>query len=204
MNSIGEMINGLDRSLFEALQTWLGQGAFAERMFFVGNLYFWTPLFAFLAVLLYQMEPRRGAWNILFGFGVFVLSYQAATVLSVMIGQPAPYVFAALEGVKMPAFVEVVHFSLPDWATAALTGSIVFVGHRIRSHGGHMPWIVFLLPIFFCLGRILPGYAFPLDALTGILIGSFVGFLFNKLAQNFEVVTGYKREPATFPHEEEE
>lgn len=188
------MIRQLDLALFEGIQNWLGGGSFAFRMVYVGSLYFWMPFFAFLAVAVFQASPRRGAWNIFFGLACFVLAYQAATLISVLVGHPAPYVFAALEGVRMPAFQEVVYFSLPDWAPASLVATMTFALRRCRGYGLSLSRFLWLIPAFFVLARILPGYAYPLDALTGVLIGAGMGYLVDKLAQNFGVVMGWTEE----------
>ena len=86
--SFGQSIYNLDKELFNWLQVnysgqWLG-----DYLVYAGSMYFWMPLWAFIAILLFLAKPERGAWNIFFAGGAFVLSYQISTILGTLVQHP--------------------------------------------------------------------------------------------------------------------
>lgn len=193
--SFGESIFNLDKSLFNWLQVnysgqWLG-----DYLVYSGSVYFWVPVWTFVAILLVLARPERAAWNIFFGAGAFILSYQAAMIVGAIVKHPPPFeVVYAFSKFKMPAFQDEFMYSLPDWASAASCAVLAYSHRRLKSLGKKLPVALYVfLPIFF-FSRVLPGYAFPFDVLMGFVLGMLVGWLCAKLAENFDKALGVRTE----------
>lgn len=190
--SLGQSIYNFDKEVFNWLQVnysgqWLG-----EYLVYAGSIYFWAPLWAFTAILIVLAKPERGAWNIFFGAGAFVLSYQLSMIIGTIVKHPPPFemVYAATK-FKMAAFQDEFMYSLPDWASASSMAIFAYARVRLNSLGRRFPRIhIFFLPVFF-MARVIPGYAFPLDVLMGFVLGWAVGYICAKLAQKSDgVVNG--------------
>lgn len=185
---IGEFIYYSDKAIF----TWLQDTLLADWMgspgVYLGNIFLWTPLFVFAGAMIIQARPSRGGWNVFFALTGAVIAYQAAVLMSAFLHHPPPYYFAAQNGVLLPAFQLEASYSLPDWPMACFTALIGFLSGRFRRYGspikGHLTW---LIPIF-ALFRILSGYAFPIDLLTSIVLGFFIGFLVLKVAEGMDSI----------------
>ena len=185
---IGEYVYEADKALFNWLQhtmvaDWLGGSSV-----YLGNVYFWTPFFVFCGVLVIMANPKRGGWNVFFALGTVIVAYQASVLLSSFLRHPPPYYFAAMEGIRLPAFTVEATFSLPDWPMAAFFGLFAFLKGRLRRYRRPFPRILWLGPILFLFFRLLAGYAYPVDLLTSILIGFFMAFLMGKLAEGVDML----------------
>lgn len=186
--SLGEFVYTTDKAIFNWLQNTLLADWLGESSVFFGNVYFWTPFFIFLFALMVQAKLRRGGWNIFFALGTVIVAYQASVLLSSFLRHPPPYYFAALEGIRLPAFQVEATYSLPDWPMAAFFGLFSFINRRLKKYGKPLPGIFWIGPCLFFLFRLLPGYSFPVDLMTSIVLGSFIAFLMGKLSEGVDVI----------------
>ncbi len=185
---LGEFIYNTDKAIFNWLQhTWLAEWL-GDASVLLGNVYFWTPFFIFLFALLVQSRTKSGGWNIFFALGTVVVAYQASVLLSSVLRHPPPYYFAALEGIRLPAFQVDASYSLPDWSMTCFFGLFAFVKNRMRRYSKPLPNIFWLAPILFFLFRLLPGYSFPIDLITSVILGHFIAFLMGKMSEGVEVI----------------
>lgn len=187
-NGIGEFVYETDKALFYWLQDTLLAQWMGSWGVYLGNIYFWTPVFIFLLLLMILNRPHRGSWNVFFALGVVVVTYQASVILSGFISHPPPYYFYALEGIRLPAFQVEATYSLPDWPMAAFYALFSLIRIRMKSQRNRMPVYFWLAPVLFFLFRLLAGFAFPVDLLTSVILGAFIAFLMARLADGVDVL----------------
>ncbi len=187
-SSIGEFVYETDKAIFNWLQETFLADWFGTHGVYLGNIYFWTPLFVFLGALLVQVKPGRGGWNVFFALGTAIVTYQASVLLSSFLKHPPPYYFAALEGIRLPAFQLEATFSLPDWPMACFFGLFVFLRSRMKRYRRSIHPLFWLAPLFFFFFRMIAGYAFPVDLLTSVILGHFIAFLMGKMAEGVDII----------------
>ena len=186
--SLGEIVYTTDKAIFNWLQEtmlaeWLG-----EESVYLGNVYFWTPFFIFLGAMMLQAKRSRAGWNVFFALGTVIVAYQAAFLLSMFLRHPAPYYFAIKNEIVLPAFRFDVQYSLPDWPMTTFFALFTFINKRLRKYRSPLPIYVWLAVPLFVLFRLLPGYAFPIDLLTSIVLGHLIAFPMIKLAEGVDVI----------------
>ncbi len=193
--SILESIFLADQQLFNWFHrnyvgSWTG-----DFLVYLANPFFWTPLWAFLAIYIVLNRTKRSGWYLFFGFGTYVVTYQAAYVLSVLIGRMPPYfdVYQA-RGFELAAYSFPYFPSMPDWASASLYATIAYAAGMGKTLGYKLPRPVWWILAIFFLARVVPGFAYPLDVALGYLLGAAMAFLFVKLAQNLPLVMGWQSE----------
>lgn len=189
MSKFAEIIYLLDKAAFVGLRNSLGGGWVDDLTVLMGNLVFWTPLFIFLAIYMALAKERQLVLNIFFGLAAFVLAFQVAILLSRVFEQPAPYVVESIvHNLRLPAFSDYYAVNLPDWTLAAMVAAIRYTKLRLRGTGSPLPALFFIFPLMMCFARIIPGYAYPMDVITGWLIGLLIAFFMHHFARNVEVV----------------
>lgn len=191
--SLGESIFRFDIQFFN----WIHRnyvGAWTEQFFvFMGNPFFWMPLWTFLGILLAFAKPKRALWHIFFGFGAYVISYQAAYVISMMVGRMPPYqVIYEARGWQMAAYSFPYFPSMPDWASASIAALICYAIGMGRHLGIYIPKLIWVILPVFTIARVVPGYAYPLDTIAGYILGWLLGFLFVKIAKNLPYVMNWE------------
>lgn len=189
MSTLARLIYNLDKAIFQWLRFVAGDTFLDDWTVISGIWVFWTPLFIFLGVLIYNGRPKMRLLNVFFGLSAFILAFQAAVLLSMIFLQPAPYVVEnIMHGSVLPAFRPEYSFNLPDWTTAVVAASLHYARLRLRDTESPVPgWTRLVLPIL-VFSRVLPGYAYPVDALVGVLVGTLMGFLMHQFARSLEVV----------------
>ncbi|MEM7037954.1 MAG: hypothetical protein AAF570_13305, partial [Bacteroidota bacterium] len=191
---IGKMIYDFDMGSFEGIQRLFGSEFADNWMIYVGNLFFWTPLFVFVLVMLFRAKREVRWLNLLFAAGSFVLSYQCAILLGRMFARPAPFHVESLFLLRpIPELSIHNMYSLPDWAIAATFATLLFSHVRIRAAGQPFPiilWSVLVIPV---IARIYAGYAYPVDIILGMILGIIIGQFMVHFARNVEIVMAERR-----------
>jgi membrane-associated phospholipid phosphatase len=191
MSKISEIIYLLDKATFIGIRQSLGGGWLDELTTLSGNIVFWMPLFALLVIYLSMSRPRIWWLEVFFGMAAFIMAFQIATLLSRVFVQPAPYVVEnILHGTRLPAFVNEYAFNLPDWTMASMVATIRYTRLRLRNSMFPLPGWLVLFPLFLAFSRILPGYAYPMDVLSGWMIGMIIAFFMHHVARNVTVLAG--------------
>lgn len=195
MNSVALWIVGMDKLLFAWVRETFGNPVIDFMSVYMSNLYFWTPLLVFLMVAVLMVPQKAPALNLLYGLGALVLSYQAAFMVTQLVGQPAPYVIEMItERQALPVtppdnyIFSNYDFSFPDWEMAALTAMLMFANSRLRLNGQRLSlwfWVAMMLMGFM---RVLAGHAYPYDVAAGWLLGRIVGWLMVVFAKNMDIV----------------
>ena len=194
MSGIGKFIYDFDQGTFHRIQDLFGSSFADTWMVYIGNLYFWTPVFAFALVALYLSKPKSGMLNLLFAAGSFVLAYQAASLLGRLFGRHAPFLTQEIFLLRpIPPTTNDTVFSLPDWAMAAFVALLFFAHMRVRESRRPFPVIVWSLLVVPIIARIYAGYSYPLDIIFGILLGIVIGQFMVHFARNVEIVMAERR-----------
>lgn len=189
MSKFSEIIYLLDKAAFVGIRNTLGGGWVDDLTVLMGNLVFWTPLFVFLGMYMILTIERKLVLNLFFGLASFVLAFQVAILLSRVFEQPAPYVVESIvHDLRLPAFSDYYAVNLPDWTVAAMVASIRYTRLRMRVVGSPLPSLIYIFPLALCFARIIPGYAYPMDTITGWLVGLLIAFFMHQLARNVVVV----------------
>ncbi len=178
-----------DKQLFASLRTALASRFLETNAAMLGNLYAWMPFFVFLAIMIYLGKPQTAVYSIFFALGTFILSFQAASLLSNYLMQPAPWNSEYwFRGVQLPAFAHGSEISLPDWPIASMVGTFHFVRLRLKAWQETNIILLWLPVLMYCLLRVYAGYTYPLGVVFGILVGVLIGWLMFQLARNVELL----------------
>ncbi|MDZ4839387.1 MAG: phosphatase PAP2 family protein [Bacteroidota bacterium] len=170
-------MNELDHLVF----TWINQGlinpVFDFIMPWLRESLMWVPFYAFLLGLLIINFGKRAWLTVLLVFITILVSDQLSSqVFKPLIGRPRPCqeVYFSVRslvkcgsGLSMPSSHATNH-----WAVAIFFMSIL---------PKQMGWKNYVFPIWafsICFAQIYVGLHFPLDIISGLLLGSFVARLF--------------------------
>lgn len=178
-----EQILELDHELFLFLNN-LGSPAWDSFWNFVTNKWSSIPLYAVLLYLIYRTFGLKGMGiTLLLIAGLITITDQLANVFKHGFERARP---CGQEGVMEYArFVAVRcgrygYFSAHAASSAAVT---VFVGLALRPKYPKMIYVLIVWALMVAYSRIYVGVHYPLDVITGILIGTGFGFLFYRLQQ---------------------
>lgn len=178
-----EQILELDHELFLFLNN-LGSPAWDSFWNFVTNKWSSIPLYAVLLYLIYRTFGLKGMGiTLLLIAGLITITDQLANVFKHGFERARP---CGQEGVMEYArFVAVRcgrygYFSAHAASSAAVTA---FVGLALRQKYPKMIYVLIVWALMVAYSRIYVGVHYPLDILTGILIGTGFGYLFYRLQQ---------------------
>ena len=176
-----EQLLELDHELFLFLNN-LGSTAWDDFWNFITNKWSSIPLYAVLLYLIYRSFGLKGmAVTLVMVAGLITITDQLANVFKAGFERARP---CGQEGVMEYArFVAVRcgkygYFSAHAASSAALT---MFLGFAMRPHYPKLLYFLIFWALMVAYSRIYVGVHYPLDILTGFLIGGGFGFLFYKL-----------------------
>lgn len=171
-----EFIQNIDKSLFLIINGWHNFIA-DEIMFFVSLRIVWLPLYLFIAFLLVKRYKRNALYIILFAIMLIVVTDKITVILfknTVMRLRPChePSLQAIIHLVKGYCGGKYGFISSHAANSFAL---IIFLRKYIKFSKYLFPLLIFWA-LMICYSRIYLGVHYPIDVITGILFGSFMGW----------------------------
>ena len=178
-----EQLLELDHELYLYLNN-LGSSGWDNFWNFVTNKWSSIPLYLVLIYLMYRSLGIKGTLiTLVLIAGLITITDQLANVFKHGFERPRP---CRQEGIMEYArFVAVRcgsygYFSAHAASSTALT---IFLGLALRSSYPKLLYILVIWALMVSYSRIYVGVHYPLDVLTGMLIGGGFGFLFYNLHQ---------------------
>lgn len=178
-----EQLIELDRELFLFLNN-LGNPAWDDFWNILTNKWSSIPLYAFLIYLLYRSLGAKGAIiTVILVAGMITITDQLANVFKDGFQRPRP---CRQEGVmEFARFVAVRcgsygYFSAHAASSAALT---IYMGFILKPFYSRMLYVLIFWALMVAYSRIYVGVHYPGDVLTGMLLGSIIGWIFYILQQ---------------------
>lgn len=196
MSGIGSWMQQQDLALFDWLRSALYSEWLEKNAGLLGDIHCWVPMIVFLTIVLYMSKPQGAIFSLFFALATFVLSFQAAILLSKFLEQPSPVRAEwVLHNVSLPAMGRALGLSMPDWAIAAMAGLLHYARLRTRQFGqGGLIWGWILIAAMAVL-RVYAGFTYPIGALMAVLIGVLLGWLMFRLTRSVEVLSPTMQSP---------
>lgn len=180
----------LDKDIFARLRQMIGSEWLESNAAIFSSLWAWTPLIAVAGMLLYLHRPKSAFFTLFFMLGAFVVSMQAALLLSGIFRQYPPWVVEAwLHGFQLPAYGSLDRYALPDSQMAAAIGIFWYARLHLKSWALRWTWLGWLPLVLLAILRIYAGHTYPLGVFTAFLVGILVAWLIYQLSRNVEFIT---------------
>jgi undecaprenyl-diphosphatase len=180
-------VQRLDEQLFVSLNS-LGSERWDGLWLFVTNKLSWIPFFVALLYLVYR---HYGLKNMLIIMALIVVMITATDQLANLFKhgfeRPRPCREEHLKEIIRyiaPRCGRYGYFSAHAASSMALA---VFLGLLFRKTYKHLVFLLLFCASIVGFSRIYVGVHYPLDTLTGMVIGALVGFLLYKISQLFKL-----------------
>ena len=178
-----EQLVELDQELFLFLNN-LGNPAWDDFWNILTNKWSSIPLYALLIYLLYRSLAAKGAIiTVLLVAGMITITDQLANVFKDGFQRPRPcrqeavMEFARFVAVRCGSYG---YFSAHAASSAALT---IYMGFILKPFYSKMFYLLIFWALMVAYSRIYVGVHYPGDVLTGMLLGSIIGWIFYILQQ---------------------
>jgi undecaprenyl-diphosphatase len=176
-----EKIFEWDRELYLFLNN-LGNPTWDVFWMLITYKWSWIPFYAFLLYLIFKKFGAKGTLITAVVIALLITaSDQLANVFKHGFERPRP---CRQEGVMEYArFIaeRCGRFGYFSAHAASSTGLAVFVGLLLKMPYPKMPYLMLIWAAIVSYSRIYVGVHYPLDVVTGMLIGALLGYLFYKL-----------------------
>lgn len=180
-----EQLIEYDQELFLFLNN-LGNSSWDAFWNFVTNKWSSIPFYAVLVYLLYKSLGWKGtALTLVLIAGLITVTDQLANVFKSGFerfrpcGQEGVMEYARFVAVRCGKYG---YFSAHAASSAAV---VVYIGGILRPYYPKLLYVLIVWALMVAYSRIYVGVHYPLDILTGMLIGGGFGYLFYRLQQYF-------------------
>ena len=173
----------IDVDLFVFLNG-LGSEQFDGLWLVITKQVYWTPFFLFLAYLVYQkIGLKQTLYLLLFVAVMITCSDQFTNLVKNSVQRLRP---CNNEDIK--SIIRIVQerhsFSYFSGHAANSMAAATFLFLLLRQYYKYVGFL-FLWPLIFAYSRIYLGLHYPLDIVSGYLVGGIFGFLFFKIYQKY-------------------
>ena len=176
-----EQIIEWDKELYLFLNN-LGSPSWDPFWMLITYKWSWIPFYAFLLYLIFRKFGTRGTLITAVVIALLITaSDQLANVFKHGFERPRP---CRQEGVMEYArFIaeRCGRFGYFSAHAASSTGLAVFVGLLLKKNYPKLPYLMLIWAAVVSYSRIYVGVHYPLDVITGMLIGALLGYLFYSL-----------------------
>jgi membrane-associated phospholipid phosphatase len=182
-----EQLLQLDEQLFVYLNS-LGSERWDGLWLFITNKFAWVPLYAFLLYLVFKNFGLQNMLIVMVLVAVMItFTDQLANLFKHGFGRPRPCReehLSELIRYIAPRCGRYGYFSAHAASSMALA---VFLGLLFKSTYKNLVFLMLFWAAIVGYSRIYVGVHYPLDTLTGMIIGALAGFGIYKIAQRFRV-----------------
>lgn len=182
-----EQLLQLDEQLFVYLNS-LGSERWDGLWLFITNKFAWIPLYALLLYLVFRNFGLKNMLIVMVLVGLMItFTDQLANLFKHGFARPRPCReehLSELIRYIAPRCGRFGYFSAHAASSIALA---VFIGLLFRKTYRNLVFLMLFWAAFVGYSRIYVGVHYPLDTLTGFIIGALVGFGFYKIALRLKV-----------------
>lgn len=182
-----EQIIQLDQNLFFAINHGLSNPVFDWLMPILRNRFFWTPLYLFIIIFLVRNYGKRG-WLILIFLGLTFgfTDYFSSSIIKPKVERLRPCNDPVLKTEVRNLVACGSGFSFPSSHAANHFAIAVFL---ILLFYKKWKWIIptgLLWAASISFAQIYVGVHFPIDVLTGAILGSIIGYVMSTILLAFK------------------
>lgn len=177
--SVLDKIITLDQSIFIYLNN-LGSPYWDGLWQIITNQFSWTPLFILMSFLLFKVYGlKKGLIILLIASVLVTFTDQFVNLIKHLFERVRPNNDPTVQNliriVKSPR-----SFSFVSGHATNSMANTVFVYLLLKNRFKYT-WLFFIWPLFFAYSRIYVGVHYPIDILSGALLGMILGFGFYKI-----------------------
>jgi len=169
-----------DRDLLVFLNN-LGNENWDSFWLIVTNQFSWLPLYVLLAVVIFKVYGWKKGLTLLILVALLItFSDQFVNFIKNFFERLRPNNDPAINQIIRIVKKSGDYSFLSGHATTSMAVSI-FTYLTLKKHAKYV-FLIFLWPLLFGYSRIYVGVHFPIDVLSGFLLGAIIGWLFYKLS----------------------
>lgn len=170
---------GFDKSLFTTINGHWHNEWFDQLMPFLRNSYTWYPLYLFLLVFAIMNMKQRAWWWIFYAAGTVILSnFLASDIIKEHFFRLRPCNNPQLEdGIRVLVTYRPQSSSFVSSHAANHFAMAAFFYYSLNNLFGKWALLFFLWALSICFAQVYVGVHYPLDVLSGALIGFVLGYL---------------------------
>ena len=179
MNFLDSIIQR-DRELFVFLNS-LGNDNWDSFWLIITNQFSWLPVYILLSVVIFKVYGWKK------GFTLLVIVALLITFSDQFVNLIKNF-FERLRPNRDPLLNQTIRivknsggYSFLSGHATTSTAVSIFTYLTLRKHTKYV-FLIFLWPLLFGYSRIYVGVHFPIDILSGFLLGAIIGWLFYKLS----------------------
>ncbi|MDR1876209.1 MAG: phosphatase PAP2 family protein [Flavobacteriaceae bacterium] len=170
-----------DKELFLYLNN-LGNQKFDDFWLFITSEYYWIPVYILLFIIVVEKYGWKKTLFICISIGIIItLTDQTASFFKTWVQRPRPCRNPELDGLFRLVIEDCrgtyCYFSAhaaSSFGVATYLSALFYKKHK------YAPFLLFLWAILVSYSRIYTGVHFPLDVVSGALVGLFTGWIFSK------------------------
>ena len=188
-----EYLLQLDQQVFIAINKGLSNGFLDWLMPLLRNKFFWAPLYLFLIIFLPRNYGKAGWMCILFlGITFGLTDYFSASVVKPLVQRLRPCNDPSLEAEVKERVECGSGFSFPSTHATNHFGIAMFLVGVFYSRWKWILPLAFLWAFSIAFAQVYVGVHFPLDVLTGAILGCMIGYITSTLYLTFKFQESWK------------
>lgn len=188
-----EQLNQLDQHIFFFINRDLSNRFFDWLMPLLRNRYFWIPLYLFMAIFFVRKFNRKG-WLILVFMGLTfgITDYFSSSILKPAFERLRPCNELLLKDEVKNLIPCGTGFSLPSSHAANHFALAFFLITIFYNKWKSILPLAFLWAFSICFAQVYVGVHYPLDVISGGLIGGTIGYVMSTILLHLQAFKGWK------------
>lgn len=179
-----EKIIQLDKELLIYLNN-LGSEQWDPVWLFITHQFNWSPVFIVVIFLFFYFLGWKKGVFLLFFLAIFITcSDQFVNLIRSIFERLRPNNDPLIND-QLRTLINPQNYSFISGHATTSTAVAVFAIQLLKKHSKYI-YLFALFPLTFAYSRLYLGVHFPIDILTGALVGSLIGFTFLKLFRTIE------------------
>ncbi len=177
--SILDQLIGLDKSALIYLNN-LGSPKWDTFWLFITNQYNWIPLFILMLFLIFKVYGlKKGLLILLIAAVLVAFTDQFVNIIKHTFGRLRPNNDPSVKNLIRILYSPHSFSFVSGHATNSMANT-VFIYLLLKKHFKYV-WLFFIWPLVFAYSRVYLGVHYPIDILTGALLGMCLGYGFYKI-----------------------
>jgi len=177
--SVLDQLIGLDKSVLIYLNN-LGSPKWDTFWLFITNQYNWIPLFILMLFLIFKVYGlKKGLIILLIAAVLVAFTDQFVNLVKHTFGRLRPNNDPSVKNLIRILYSPHSFSFVSGHATNSMANT-VFIYLLLKKHFKYV-WLFFIWPLVFAYSRVYLGVHYPIDILTGALLGMCLGYGFYKI-----------------------
>jgi membrane-associated phospholipid phosphatase len=167
-----------DYFLFEKIHA-KGNTAFLDFLFpYLRNPFFWSPLYLFLIVVMYENFAKKGMLWVLFFLITFGIGdFFSARLLKPLVHRIRPCIDPIWNGIHRHIVPDSSGFSFPSSHATNHFAMAMFIYITCKKFHPSISYLCFSWAALIAYAQVYVGVHYPIDVFGGALLGIWIGYL---------------------------